>query len=209
MTAILTPYNHFPVTIYAIEKPEFLETVRTIAMTYLDKIKKEKEPNLLYPAQTGGFFHEPELYEFNAFILNSAYAILKNQGYNMTDKAMFFQEMWCQEHNQLQGHDEHIHSEGNQISGFYFLDAPEGGSKVALHDPIYTRRQIALPEADLDKITDASKTVLYVPKPGMMYFVNSWLPHSITRNLGLDPTRLVHFNLGVKSMPPKQKAVVL
>jgi len=216
MTPTLTPYNHFPTTIYAIDKPEFLDNVRSISMKYLENIKKEKkeqdqEQALLYPVQTYGFFHEPEMDEFNSFVLGSARAILMNQGYNMDGKVPFLQEMWCQEHNQLQGHDEHIHSEGNQITGFYFIDAPESGCKVALHDPIYTRRQVALPEKDLDTITDASKTVLYVPKPGSLYFINSWLPHSVTRNLGKDPTRMVHFNISVRAMPPQstKKAVVL
>jgi len=55
----------------------------------------------------------------------------------------------------------------------------------------------------LSKITLASSTVLFIPKPGTMYFFNSWLPHSVTRNAKKTPTRLVHFNLGVKDLPPK------
>jgi hypothetical protein len=77
--------------------------------------------------------------------------------------------------------------------------------------------QIILPEANLNKITIASSKVLFNPKPGSMYFINSWLPHSVTRNPIDDPTRLVHFNLGVKpssnvsqpTLNTKSSAVVL
>jgi len=34
-----------------------------------------------------------------------------------------------------------------------------------------------------------------------MFFINSWLPHSITRNPTTTPTRLVHFNLTVGAAP--------
>jgi hypothetical protein len=116
----------------------------------------------------------------------------------MKNSETYFLEMWSQEHNQYNGHDEHIHNQGAQITGLYFLDCPEDGCKMAIHDPRYGKNQINLPEADLDKITDASSTALFIPTPGKMYFINSWLPHSVTRNPNKAPTRLVHFNLGVR-----------
>ena len=74
----------------------------------------------------------------------------------MEDKGTYFREMWAQEHNQYQGHDEHIHTHGDQISGFYFIDAPEGASTVAIHDPRSGKLQINLEEADKAVVTDAS-----------------------------------------------------
>ena len=85
----------------------------------------------------------------------------------------------------------------------YILDCPEDSCKIAVHDPRYGRNQINLPEADLEKITLASSTALFIPKPGMMYFFNSWLPHSVTRNPKKSAVRLVHFNLGVRDLPAK------
>jgi hypothetical protein len=85
----------------------------------------------------------------------------------------------------------------------YFLDCPEDSCKIAIHDPRYGRNQINLPEADREKITLASSTALFIPKPGMFYFFNSWLPHSVTRNPKKTATRLVHFNLGVRDLPAK------
>ena len=216
----LTPLSYFASPVYVIEKPEFLEPVRRISMDYLAKRKADKElpsPDPMYPIQTGGFFHEPELKEFTAFIAECAWAILEEQGHDVKNLATYFQEMWAQEHQKWNGHEEHIHNHGAQITGFYFVDAPEGGCQVMLHDPRPGRMQVILPEADLTKITEASSKVLFNPKPGSMYFINSWLPHSVTRNPIDAPTRLVHFNLGVQpaskiSQPaPKTKssAVIL
>jgi uncharacterized protein (TIGR02466 family) len=200
MTNTLTPLAHFPSLIYTIDKPEFLDVVKLISTQYLFERKQaEPLPNPLYPVQTNGFFHEEMLADFNTFIAQSAWTILDSQGHAMADKETFFQEMWCQEHNYGHGHEEHIHGDGNQISGFYFVDAPADACKVAIHDPRPARRQVSLPEADLNKITDASETVLFIPQPGRMYFINSWLPHSVTRNTSQEPTRLVHFNLGVRA----------
>jgi uncharacterized protein (TIGR02466 family) len=200
MSAILTPHQHFPSLIYTVDKPEFLDMARLITMQYLfERKQSEPKPDPLYPVQTNGIAHEEMLADFTAFIAQSAWTILDSQGYAMSDKITFFQEMWAQEHSYSQGHEEHIHGDGNQISGFYFVDAPEGGCKVAIHDPRQGRRQVSLAESDLNKITNASETVLFIPQPGQMYFINSWLPHSITRNPGQDPTRLIHFNLGVRA----------
>jgi uncharacterized protein (TIGR02466 family) len=210
MADTLIPHQHFPSLVYSIDKPEFLDPVRLISMQYLFARKNDdQKPDPIFPVQTNGFFHEDMLKDFTSFIAQSAWAILDSQGHAMKNKVTFFQEMWCQEHNYMHGHDEHIHGDGSQISGFYFIDAPENGCKVAIHDPRQGRRQVTLPEEDLNKITDASSTVLYIPKPGQMFFINSWLPHSITRNPGTDPTRLVHFNLGVRLDESKNSPVVI
>jgi uncharacterized protein (TIGR02466 family) len=204
MTDILTPHEHFPSVVYSIEKPEYLDTVRKVSQRYL-ALRKKSEPKLnpMHPVQTNGYAHEPELAEFTGYIAQVAWTILNDQGHDVANLGTYIQEMWTQEHNQYNGHDEHIHSRGAQITGMYILDCPEDTCKVAVHDPRYGRNQINLPEADLNKITLASSTALFIPKPGMFYFFNSWLPHSVTRNDKKTPTRLVHFNLGVRELPAK------
>jgi len=195
----LTPLQYFASPVYVIEKPEFLEAVKNVSNKYLKQRMDTNQPpiNPMHPIQTEGFFHEPELAEFTSFIAEASWAILKDQGHDMKNFDVYFQEMWCQEHRKWNGHEEHIHNHGAQITGFYFIDAPEGGCQVMLHDPRPGRMQIILPESDLNKITDASSKVLFNPKPGSMYFINSWLPHSVTRNPIDEPTRLVHYNLTV------------
>ena len=198
-TSILTPYNHFPSTVYIIDKPEFLDPVRKVSMRYLDEIKKTGPAmHPMFPVhQTAGIAHEPSIADFTNFIAQSAWAILNDQGFSMTNSVTYIQEMWCQEHHKYSGHDEHTHNHGAQISGFYFLDCPEDSCMLTLHDPRPAKNQINLHEHDLTKVTYASAKVNYPVKPGQMYFINSWLPHSLTRNASKSPMRMVHFNVGV------------
>jgi len=204
MTDILTPHPHFASMIYSVAKPEFLDAVRAVSDRYLEQRRNsEPKPDPLYPVQTNGYPHEPELSAFTGYIAQVAWTILNDQGHDVANLGTYIQEMWTQEHHKFQGHDEHIHNRGAQITGMYFIDCPENGCKVAVHDPRYGKNQINLPEADLNKITLASSTALFIPQPGMMYFFNSWLPHSVTRNPVDQPTRLVHFNLGVRELPPQ------
>lgn len=204
-TDTLTPLYHFPTVVYTIDKPDFLPAVRSVSDHYLAARRAADDPPLdpMWPVQTNGYAHEPALSGFTSFIAQSAWSILADQGYAMNDLEVYFSEMWTQEHRQYNGHEEHIHNNGAQITGVYFLDCPADGCKVAIHDPRYGKNQINLPEADLTKITTASSTALFIPEPGRMYFFNSWLPHSITRNPLTEPTTLVHFNLNVRPVTNK------
>ena len=202
MTQLPTRHDFFPSPVYIVDAPEFLPAVTVVASEYLKDIKTAKTDfDPLYPVQTDGFFHEPVLADFTQYIAQTAWTILRDQGFAMTDLGTYFREMWAQEHNQYQGHDEHVHTHGDQISGFYFIDAPEGASTVAIHDPRAGKLQINLEETNKAVVTDASPSALFIPKPGQMFFINSWLPHSVTRNPSVNPTRLVHFNLTVGPAP--------
>ena len=210
MTPFPTRHNFFPSPVYIVDAPEFLPAVQVVANEYLKEIQElKKDPDPLYPVQTNGFSHEPLLAGFTQYIAQTAWTILRDQGFDMSNKGTHFREMWAQEHNQYQGHDEHIHTHGDQISGFYFIDAPEGASTVAIHDPRAGKLQINLEEADKAVVTDASPSALFIPKSGQMFFINSWLPHSITRNPSTSSTRLVHFNLTVGPVPKTAEAIVV
>jgi uncharacterized protein (TIGR02466 family) len=206
MTTNLTQHDFFPSPIYIVDKPEFLPAVSVVADKYLTDVKAVKDTtNPLYPVQTDGFFHEPVLADFTQFIAQTAWNILRDQGHDMTNLGTYFREMWCQEHNQYQGHDEHIHHYGDQISGFYFLECPENSSQVAIHDPRPGKKQINLPENDPAVVTLASTSAILIPTAGRMYFINSWLPHSILRNPSTSVSKLVHFNLTVGPLPVEKK----
>ena len=202
MTTLPTRHDFFQSPVYIVDAPEFLPAVQVVAGEYLKDIKSTKTDfDPLYPVQTNGFFHEPVLSNFTQYIAQTAWTILRDQGFAMENIGTHFREMWAQEHNQYQGHDEHIHTHGDQISGFYFIDAPEGSCNVLIHDPRAGKVQINLEEANKAVVTDASSVAMFIPKPGQMFFINSWLPHSITRNPSTNPTRLVHFNLTVGALP--------
>ena len=193
---------HFPCPIYLIERPDFLDAVKTVSEEALDVAKKAQELNEIYPVHmTANYFADPRVAGFSEFVGATAWNILNEQGYAMQDKAVQFTEMWTQEHHKHSAMDAHVHGFGSQIVGFYFLETPEGGSNVVFHDPRAGKVQIDLPEQNMSAATPASKMINFTPKPGMMIFANSWLMHSFTRHAADLPIKFVHFNLTVIHQP--------
>jgi uncharacterized protein (TIGR02466 family) len=194
--------NYFPCPIYIIERPDFLQVVNAVSEEFLEVQRKECDLNEIYPLyMTDNYFGDPRMASFSEFVGATAWNILNEQGYAMQNRAVQFTEMWTQEHYKHSAMDAHVHGYGSQITGFYFLETPEGSSNVVFHDPRSGKVQIDLPEQDMDMATPASKMINFTPKPGMMIFANSWLSHSFTRHAADKPIKFVHFNLTVIQQP--------
>lgn len=199
---------HFPCPIYLIERPDFLESVGVVSEEALEKRRKEHKLNEIYPVlMSENYFNDKRINSFAEFIGQSSWNILSDQGYDMRNKVVAFTEMWTQEHYKHSGMEQHIHGYGAQIVGFYFLEAPEGCSRVVFHDPRASKLPIDLPETDASKATIASKMINFEPKPGLMIFANAWLAHSFTRHAADSPIKFVHFNLTVQIEPPSNCAM--
>lgn len=198
---------HFPCPIYLIEKPEFLKAVNTVSEESLAKRRAEQgELNEIYPVlMSDNYYADPRITPFAEFVGQTAWNILGEQGYAMQDKVVQFTEMWTQEHHKHSAMDQHIHGYGAQIVGFYFLEAPEGSSRVIFHDPRASKLPIDLPETDVSKATIASKMINFEPKPGLLIFANAWLAHAFTRHAADKPIKFVHFNLTVNMAAPTCK----
>jgi uncharacterized protein (TIGR02466 family) len=199
----LTNWMYFPTFVGTIKKLNFLDIVKEVSTEYLGNRKSsQKELNEIYPVyMTDNYFHEEKIREFVDFIGKTAWDILNGQGYNMENLGVSFTEMWTQEHYKHSAMEQHVHGYGSQLSGFYFLDVPEGSSKVVFHDPRPGKVQINLPEKDISNATYGSNMINFTPEPGMLMITNSWLPHSFTRHGAEDPIRFVHFNLVVMQQP--------
>lgn len=191
---------HFPCPIYLIEKPEFLDAVNAVSEEALAKSReKQGELNEIYPVlMSDSYFNDSRVAPFAEFVGQTAWNILSEQGYAMKDFLVGFTEMWTQEHHKHSAMDQHIHGYGAQIVGFYFLEAPEGSSRVVFHDPRASKLPIDLPETDVSKASIASKMINFEPKPGLLIFANAWLAHSFTRHAADSPIKFVHFNLNVQ-----------
>lgn len=197
----MTPNFYFPCAIYSAEKPEFLNSVKLVAEEYLIKAR-QKEKNEFYPvAMTDNFYADPRLVEFATYVGQSAWHMLDDQGYDMDNLTTSFTEMWCQEHFKYSLMEQHVHSNGSQITGFYFIDCPENSSKVLFHDPKAGKVQIGLPEKNAHNATFASNIINFAVEPGTLLLTNSWLPHSFTRHGSEEPVRFIHFNLIVTQNP--------
>ena len=194
MTDTLNDVEHFGNHIYILNKPEFLDVVKPVALKELNKMKVADK---MFPIlQTPHIFDE-SFNEFANFIAQSAWNILSNQGYAMQQYNTLLNELWAQQFNMYGQQYEHIHNFGAQISGFYFLEVPKNSSRAIFHDPNHAKRQINLPEFDMSKVTPASTAVNYEVKPGDIILFNSWLPHSFAPNASSKPFRFLHFNVTV------------
>jgi uncharacterized protein (TIGR02466 family) len=195
----LASYHYFSSAIYMIEKPQFLASAKKVSEKFL-KERKKTQPTVdpMYPLyQTDNMFLDPELADLSTYILQSSWNILKEQGHSMDFLNTYFSEMWCQEHHKYSNHEEHVHPNGAQIVGFYFLDCPKDSSRIVIHDPRPGRKQINLPEQNMSDATYASTMINFQPTPGQLFFANSWLPHSYTRNASKFPIKFIHFTVGV------------
>jgi uncharacterized protein (TIGR02466 family) len=196
---------YFPTVVYTIQKPEFLANVKPACLDALAAKKEVKiETHELYPVwMTGNLFEDSRVSELMSFIGETSWQILRDQGYATEGMNTTFHEFWCQEHYKHSAMEQHIHANGAQLVGFYFIDTPENCSRPVLHDPRMGKVQINLPENDPRNVMPSSNMINFEPKPGMLMFANSWLPHSFTRHGSDEPIRFIHFTIGVRySAPP-------
>jgi len=195
----LASWSYFPSVIYTIEKPEFLKTVKEVSEERLKIQKAQKKIDPIYPViMTDNLFTDARMTEFTSFVGSTAWNILQGQGYAMDHLATTFESMWTQEHHKHSLMEQHVHGFGAQLVGFYFLEVPEKSSNVVFHDPRAGKVQNNLPEANMAMATPASNSIYFSPKPGLLMFANSWLPHSFGRHAANKPMKFVHFNLTVQ-----------
>lgn len=195
--------HYFVTPIYTTKQPQFLETVKAVALDSIKEVHGKKKPNKIHPVlMSGNMLEDPRIEEFARFIGQTAWNILASQGYAMDQFNTTFTELWCQEHYQTSSMDYHVHPGGSFLVGFYFLDVPEGAPHAVIHDPRPGRVMLDLPQADSTQATLSSTTINFTPEPGMMMFAPTWLAHSFGRNPSKLPFRFVHFNLTVQPSAP-------
>lgn len=198
----LQRWDYFPSSVFIVEAHEYLDSVTEVSEEYLNKKKIEQELNEIYPVyMTDNYFGDERIKEFQKFVGQSAWNILDSQGYAVDNYVTYFTEMWTQEHHKYSSMEQHIHGNGSQIVGFYFLDCPEDCSRLLIHDPKAAKVQIGLPQKNENQITSSSNMINFIPKKGQLIFTNSWLAHSFSKHSNEEPMKFVHFNLNVQQMP--------
>jgi uncharacterized protein (TIGR02466 family) len=205
--------NLFVSNAYFLEVPEFLDVTRQVSQEFLFKQKEKNLPtNSLYPVNQTEHLSDERLTEFIQYLCDCGFNILHSQGFNMDGWVVICKELWCQDHAKSSGHEEHVHGFGMQLTGIYFLDVPQDSTRLLFHDPRPAKRQVNMYEKDMNQLTYASTMVNFEPKPGLLAFTNSWLPHSFTRNASDEPVRFIHFNLGVGRIPnyvPQPEPIII
>ncbi len=194
---------YFPTAVYTVTRPDFLPSVRAVFDDYMAAARHKAGDDPDQPLlMSDSFFNDPRIADFAHHVANAAWNILREQGYQMQGRGTFFTEMWGQEHGKTSSMPEHVHA-GVQMVGFYFLETPPGSSRIQIHDPRPAKAMISLPEAQSNQVSMASNTVSIKPAPGMLFFANGWLPHSLSRHTADAPMLLVHFNIGAQKVPDK------
>lgn len=186
----------FPSAILRLSHPEYLKPAKKVLAKHLVRIK----PNSWNVCQSENMFDEA-LAPLLTLIAHTSFQMLEDQGYDMSAMMTSVSEFWGQEFMKFGQHMEHVHGQGAQITGFYFVNVPENSSVPVMFDPRPGKKQINLRQTDMNQMTYASEQVMIAINPGDLLLFNSWLPHGFTRHESDEPFQFIHFNVSVQSAP--------
>jgi uncharacterized protein (TIGR02466 family) len=182
-------YAYFSSPIYREERVEWVE--ETLKHTH--KYYEQMEPSVV--KQTTHMANDPDLGYLASYFRDKSVSILKDQGYLTDEYEFYVSGMWGQEFACTGSNIMHVHGD-SQISGFYFLEVPEGGSYPIFDDPRPGKRMTDLWVQPSDHVTMATPQIHFDNvQAGTMMLFNSWLPHMITQNQSDNPTKFIHFIL--------------
>jgi len=204
---ILKKENYFSSPIYHVHKPEWVSKLNMFSDIEIEKAKQRDQKILEDRSkkfgdvgEIGHSFHSKNLTLnqdfafFNQYIGERSREILNEQGYDLSNHLLIINDCWVQEFAKGGHHSSHIHP-NNHISGFYYLKCSEKTSFPIFHDPRPAKVIMDLPEKDIEKLDDSSSRIFYTPKPGDLYFFNSYLNHEYSFDFGVEPFRFIHFNI--------------
>jgi uncharacterized protein (TIGR02466 family) len=183
----------FTSQVYTAKKPEFVTTTLEVFDEYISSNSNHNIDSVYPMIQTQDMLLDARLYSFIEYISEAAWDILDSQGYNMDILYTQANSVWGQCHYKTSSMEQHSHS--SLISGFFFLSVPNNSAKVEFHDPRPVKVFASLFEKDSINLTQATNIVRFTPEVGTIYFTNSWLPHSVTRNASAEPIKFIHFNI--------------
>jgi len=206
----LTLSQYFSTPIFSIEKPEWVDSLNIVCDEYIKNAKeinkqviKDREKTFGKKIGDIGMSHhstsligDVRISEFQSYIGQTSYNLIRDMGYDLKDYELFFTELWAQEFAEKGGghHEGHIHYD-NHISGFYFLKCSEKTSMPIFHDPRPAKLMTELPELNEKNVTFASRLIHYNPKPGTLIIIPAYLEHQYSIDVGVEPFRFIHFNL--------------
>ena len=194
--------NHFETPIWVEDKPEFIKSLNKASNKYiLDARKREKE----YIKQNGDFgrsYHstpltrDPDFVSFRDYIGQKSWDFLDHQGFDMSQYATIFSEMWVQEFAKKGGghHSAHIHW-NQHVSGFYFLKCSDKTSYPRFHEPRTGARATKLKMKPNVQLAPGSEIIHFKPKPGSLVIFPGYLEHEFTVDHGIEPFRFIHWNI--------------
>lgn len=182
-------YAYFPSLIYREERVEWVDETLKHSQKYYEQAESSTVK------QTEGMVKDHDLGYLSSYFKDKGVSILKEQGYFTDEHEFYLAGMWGQEFACTGSNIMHVHGD-SQISGFYFLETPEGGSYPIFDDPRAGKKMTDLWPTPSEEVTLATPQIHFNNvQAGTMMFFNSWLPHMITSNQVETPTKFIHFIL--------------
>ena len=200
--------DHFKCPIWFADEPKFVNNLNKASDPYIKTAKKnlkksidKRNKEFGNKGDMGNVFHstsligDPNFKQLQDYIGATAYNLLVEMGFDLSQYQVFTTEMWVQEFAKNGGghHTLHTHWNGH-ISGFYFLKASEKTSLPIFEDPRPGNMMNLLPEKDKTKVTYASSQINYPVKPGRLMFFPSYMPHQYIVDMGYESFRFIHWN---------------
>lgn len=188
-------YEYFPSVVYRDEHPEWVEYLKQATQKHYEWIEQNRPENQRWPLiQTAHMAQDPDVKFLCDYLLMASVEILRSQGYAVDCYDFYLSGLWGQDVKCYGATNVHIHK-NSQISGWFFLDTPEGGSYPIYEDPrLMSKRMIELDYHQGAEVMNATSYIHFNNvKPGTVLFSNSWLPHQLTQSSSDKQTKTIHF----------------
>jgi len=99
--------------------------------------------------------------------------------------------MWACVNNKYGYNNAHVHQNSN-LTGVYYVQAPEKCGNIVFHDPRVQLNALCPPSSASSRY--AAPHVSFVPKAGRLIIFPSWLLHHVNMNLSEEERILLGFN---------------
>jgi|TARA_R110000824_G_scaffold121004_1_gene276876 uncharacterized protein (TIGR02466 family) len=194
----------FKTPIWVENKKEYLTSLTKATNKYIKEAKQTKQSKE-YIKHYGDFGNsypstsltlENDFIDFRKYIGMKSSEFLDFQGFDVSSYALVLNELWVQEFSKKGGghHSAHIHY-NQHVSGFYFLKCSENTSFPVFYDPRTGARATKLKLKIGPNIDYADEKMHYRPTPGDLVIFPGYLEHEFVVDHGIDPFRLIHFNI--------------
>lgn len=187
----------FTSTVGIVEVPQFLTATKNSSNKHIEQVLQKYKIDPVHPLiQTENMVWDPQLKQFNEFVLNKTAEMLDLQGYDISKVRLSIKDLWCQKHYKMSGHERHVHNNGAVMSAFYIIECPPNSSHLMLYDPRPGKEYgFILPEKDERAMSEASNIINYAPSEGELILANSYIPHGFSRNQSDKPFTFLHINI--------------
>ena len=192
--------NLFPTTIFKTNDTTYVPMANELFSTVDWEKYKHKKYNK--GGLTTYFNHSeplPEVDEFDKFkqfITGAVHVLAREQGLDLSRYRASIEEIWLNSMHNGAIHERHAHP-GAHYSGTYYVNNPEGASRIKFYSPLQDLWGLAMPpieEEDLNYIS--AEWVQYDPVPGNLLIWNSWLYHEVLENKSITENRnTISFNI--------------